>query len=213
MTAGDVAIPIAFPNFLIKVETPAMTVPVPECIPRMGNQIDIPATNNRVPHLGHAGILFFNGQTGLTKYFEYGRYDKAELGEVRIRKIPDVKMSNGRPTGRSLVDVLASISSQAGQHGPIVAAYIELKPTAFHLMFAYAWTRYVECKTNPNRAPYTLFWNSCNTFVQSVAIAGGAAMPRATDPRPIGYLEKVRAQYHKLDFTYPSTLSSTLLLL
>lgn len=213
MPAADVAIPIAFPNFLIHVETPPMQVPVPEFIPGVGNQVKIPGSNNMVPNLGHAGILFLSGQTGLTKYYEYGRYDPQELGIVKNRRVSDVQMTNGRPSARSLTTVLAEISAASGQRGPILAAYIELKPGAFQSMWAYANQRFVECQTNPNRAPYTLFTNSCNTFMRSVAVAGGADMPQVVDPRPIGYIGRVREIYHDLDFKYPKSLTSTLLLM
>jgi hypothetical protein len=213
MAAADVAIPIAFPNFLIHVETPPMTVPVPEFIPGVGNQINIPGSNNKVPNLGHAGILFLSGQTGLTKYYEYGRYDPQQLGVVKNRRISDVKVTNGRPSAQSLTTVLAEISGASGQRGPIVAAYIELQPGAFQSMWNYANSRDLECRTNPNRPPYALFSNSCNHFMRSVAVAGGANMPTVIDPRPIGYLGRVREVFHDLDFKYPKSLSSTLMLM
>ena len=213
MPAADDAIPIAFPNFLIRVDTPPMQVPVPEFIPGVGNQISIPGTSNMVPNLGHAGILFLSGQTGLTKYYEYGRYDPQALGIVKNRRVSDVQVTNGRPSARSLTTVLAEISAASGQRGLIMAAYIELKPGAFQSILAYANQRFVECQTNPNRAPYTLYGNSCNTFMRSVVVAGGAGMPQVIDPRPIGYIGRVREVYHDLDFKYPRSLTSTLLLM
>lgn len=212
MTASDVAIPIAFPNFLIHVDTPPMVVPVPQIIPGVGNQINIPGSKNLVPNLGHAGILFFSGGTGLSKYYEYGRYDPKALGIVKNRRISDVKMVNGKPSGRSLIGILAEISAISGQRGPIMAAYIALRPGAFQSMLAYANQRFMECQVNPNREPYSLWSNSCNTFMRQVAVAGGAIMPSVVDPRPIGYIERVRVTYPDLDFVYPGSLTSGVVL-
>jgi hypothetical protein len=208
MPSADVAIPIAFPDFLIHVDTPAVTVPVPEIIPYVGNEIRIKADTHMVPNLGHAGILFFSGQTGLTKYYEYGRYDTAALGIVMNRRIPDLVLVNGKPTKQSLIKVLAAITGASGQKTTALAAYIELAPWAFQSMLAYANQRVMECQTNPNRAPYSLFTNSCNTFMRSVAIAGGAEMPMVIDPRPVGYIGRVREVYPDLDFKYPGSLES-----
>jgi hypothetical protein len=76
MANNDIAIPIVFPDYLITVETPAVKVDVPNVLPRVDvlpDRLKIPASKFKVPYLGHAGILFIQGGSGLTKYFEYGK--------------------------------------------------------------------------------------------------------------------------------------------
>ena len=93
---SDFAVPIVFPDYLIRVDTPPIHIDVPDWLPNIPNDIRIPGTTNRLPYLGHAGILFFNGRGGLTKYYEYGRYDRAALGLVRRHMISNVRI---RPNG------------------------------------------------------------------------------------------------------------------
>ena len=58
-------------------------------------------------NLGHARVLLIDNKTGITKYYEYGRYDKAEIGEVRQRTISNVIMGkDGKPTAESLNKVM-----------------------------------------------------------------------------------------------------------
>ena len=63
----------------------------------------------------------------MTKYYEYGRYDPAAFGVVRNKGIPDVKLSGGKPTAKSLANTLTSVSTESGQSGSIEAVYIELE--------------------------------------------------------------------------------------
>ena len=65
---GKDGIYIAFPDY--KISTP---------IGKIGN-------------LGHAGVLLIDNKTGVTKYYEYGRYDKEGKGIVRTFAVPDVKI-------------------------------------------------------------------------------------------------------------------------
>src|SRR2546426_11538407 len=107
----DVAVPLVFPDYLIAVDTPPVRVDVPNWLPGVSNQLVLPGTHNRLPYLGHAGILFFKGGSGLTKYYEYGRYDPAAKGLVRKQSIPDVRLDrSGRPTNASLRNTLARVS-------------------------------------------------------------------------------------------------------
>lgn len=207
MASKDVAVPIVFPDDLIAVNTPPVRVDVPDFLPGVPDEVTIPATRNRVPYLGHAGILFFNGRTGLTKYFEYGRYDPAARGLVRRQPIPDVRIvPGGRPTGATLRSALSRIALLAGQGSRIVAAYIELDLGAFDRMLARAQTRMGD-NARPRRTPYDMFTNSCLHFVKEVADAGGAGMPTVRDPRPSGYIDRVRATFPDLDFRRPTSLA------
>lgn len=210
MANKDVVIPIVFPDYLIMVETPSSDIKVPDLLPWVDilpHHIKIAATKNKLPYLGHAGVLFIDGSNGMTKYYEYGRYDAAAKGEVRKRSISDVKMgSNGRPTKQSLQKVLGQISQQAGQSGKISGAYIELDMGAFVKMLGYAKDR-MQQNSNPKRAPYELLSNSCLHFMKLTAEAGGASMPYVIAPQPSGYIVQVQLQHKDLNFDPSGTLT------
>ena len=95
----DVVIPIVFPNYMISVNTPRTSISIPDLLPGfdiLPDSLKIPETKNKVPELGHAGVLFINSVTGTTKYYEYGRYSL--LGMVRKLPIRDVRVSHdGHP--------------------------------------------------------------------------------------------------------------------
>ena len=62
----------------------------------------------------------------MTKYYEYGRYDKDGKGEVRTRSVSNIKIYKyGKPTLESLNKVMGELSKSAGQNGRIDGAYIE----------------------------------------------------------------------------------------
>ena len=203
MENKDLAIPIVFPDYLIMVETPAINVHVPDVLPVVDilpGRIKIPSSKQKLPFLGHAGILFIEGKTGFTKYYEYGRYDPAAKGLVRKQSLADVKIgNNGRPTKVSLQKVLGEISLKSGQHGKIAGAYIELDAGSFIKMLAYANTR-MKNNIDPNRPSYELLSNSCLHFMKGVAEAGGVYMPAVIAPQPAGYIVQVRLQRNDLDF-------------
>ncbi len=215
LTNRDVVIPIVFPDYLIAVEQPGGCVDNP--LPRYAREwlggfvqtpgrVCIPARTHRVPDLGHAGVLFFQGSTGLTKYYEYGRYDPAALGLTRRVSIPDVRIADdGRPTAASLRATLARVSSRSGQGGRIEGAYVELPEGAFDLALAYA-RRREGYNSDPNRTPYALLSNSCMHFSLEALRAAGADPPFMIDPRPVGFVSAIQSSYPALHFTAPATL-------
>ena len=193
----DVVIPLVFPDYKIRIHDDLKI------------NFTIPGINYHVKYtfdgkyngggLGHAGVLFIEGPTGLTKYYEYGRYDKAQKGEVRKRSIPNVRLGDdGRPTHDSLAAVLHAIAREAGQGGRVLGAYIEAGGQ-FHTMWLYAQKREAE-NYDPHRADYTLLANNCMTFAKQVAEAGGKSMPAMINPAPETYINKVRATYPALDY-------------
>jgi hypothetical protein len=199
----DIVIPIVFPDYLIAVNTPPIEIQLPhkflgrDVFPPM---IRIPGTNNKLPELGHAGVLMIDGEHGTTKYFEYGRYDRAALGVTRQVTIPNVVITaNGRPTDKSLCNTLHRISRGAGQGGRISGAYIELPSGGFNAMLAYSQKR-VGANKDPQREPYHLLSHSCIHFVKEVMEAGGVDTPVMIDPRPIGYMDRVRDRFPDLDY-------------
>ena len=120
----------------------------------------------KVPYLGHAGVLLIDNETGKTKYYEYGRYDKENKGIVRNMVVPNVKVDdNGKPTLESLENVLESISNKSGQGGCIEGAYIE--SDSFNAMNEYAEDK-VNDNSNPDRKSYSLLNYNCATFAIEV---------------------------------------------
>src|SRR6185436_12215432 len=68
----------------------------------------------RLGNLGHAGIVLID-KKGHTTYYEYGRYDSAELGLVRSFPVPNLVMDKkGRPTSASLTKLLEFLSKKYG---------------------------------------------------------------------------------------------------
>lgn len=193
----DVVIPIVFPDYLIAVNTPPTEVDI---LPWFDfDNIRIPKTKNRVPELGHAGVLFMNGKSGVTKYFEYGRYDRENLGLVR--RIPlknDVSVNEGRVVLKSLKNPLREISRKAGQGGRISGVYIEVEGK-YKAMLDYAKLR-MKQNVNKTREPYDLLSNSCIHFVKKVVEVSGSETPWMLDPRPNSYIGEFRDDYPDLDY-------------
>jgi hypothetical protein len=210
MANNDVAIPIVFPDYLIMVETPTVDIKIPDLLPRVDilpDRLKVPAAKWKIPYLGHAGILFIQGSSGLTKYYEYGRYPPGVQGRVRKTTLSDVTIGgNGRPTKKSLEIVLTEVSMKSGHGGKIRGAYVELAPGAFIHMLAYA-ARRMQNNSNPRRAPYDIVSNSCLHFMKEVAEAGGARMPAVIAPQPAGYIVQVRLRENDLDFQPPGPLT------
>ncbi len=197
---SDFVIPVVFPDYLITVIERPVDINLPRILPGQDlfpDHIRIPAT--KLPELGHAGVLFINGSNGLTKYYEYGRYDRANLGLVMRRPVPDAVIKNKLPTMTSLLVTLRRVSQQSGQHTRIEGAFIELPTGSFDKMLAYAQGR-LKDNTDPKREPYSLTSNSCLHFMKGTSEAGGADMPWVIDPRPLGYIERVRSEFPTLDY-------------
>ena len=119
---------------------------------------------HKIPHTGHSGVLLINNKTGITKYYEYGRYG-SDIGKARNVRIPDVTIKDGSPTLESLNNVLKAISKASGSNGDIEGAYI--KSSEFDAMKKYA-EGVVSEASNPERTPYDIFSNNCATFAEDV---------------------------------------------
>ena len=173
----DTVIPIVFPDY--KISTPI----------------------GRVSDLGHAGVLFINGSNGRTKYYEYGRYDKENLGIVRRRVIPDVITGkDGRPIEESLAKTLNRISKKAGHGGRIEAVYIEVGK-GYKKMLKFVEDRRKQ-NNNKKRKPYSILTNNCMTFaIETVEAAESKLkLPIMIDPRPNSYIDELSDVFPKLDY-------------
>lgn len=193
-------VPITVPDQINLPDLPLIDIPgVPGSIP-------VPDDTRHIPMLGHAGVIFFNGATGVTKYYDYGRYPNppqpTSRGIVRNQRISDVILSGGRPTRASLTKVLKEVSDVAGHHTRIAAVYVTLPAGAFNTMLQYC-IRRLQQNSNVNRKAYDILWNSCCHFMRDVAVAGGVNMPGVTPPNPSLYIERVRWSFPNLDY-YPS---------
>lgn len=178
------AVLVVFPDY--KISTP---------IGKMGN-------------LEHAGVLLINNKTGLTKYYEYGRYDKEGQGEVRNIKISNVKIDkNGKPTTESLNKVMGELSKKAGQNGRIDGAYIE--SDKFENMDKYATIKENE-NSNPSRKTYSLTGNNCGTFAADVVNQDenvNKKAPIIVDPRPNSIVEEYQDKFKTI--TYNPNINRT----
>ncbi|MBW4601020.1 MAG: hypothetical protein KME29_15845 [Calothrix sp. FI2-JRJ7] len=117
--------------------------------------------------VGHAGVLLIKSD-GLTKYYEFGRYDPAKNGLVRNYPIPNAQISSdGKPTTSSLKNILSILSTKSGKGGRIRAAYF-IK-VDFDKMLAQA------TKTQP-RYDVTSF--NCGQYSESVILQGNPRIDR-----------------------------------
>lgn len=200
----DVIIPIVFPDYKITVETPPVRVGVPDLLPFVDilpNEVRVPHTKNKVDNLGHAGVLFINGRSGLTKYYEYGRYDPAGKGWVKkIRNLSDVVIDqNGAISSPSLNAVLRTISNQAGKRGRISGVYIEIADK-FDTVLEFATGR-MALNSVADREPYGLFSYSCVHFIKDALEAADVDTPLMIDPRPVSYILELQDDYPSLEYS------------
>ncbi|HTR60469.1 MAG TPA: hypothetical protein VMH37_02130 [Candidatus Binataceae bacterium] len=117
---------------------------------------------------GHAGVLAID-PSGITKYFEYGRY-VTNFGQVEKRRIPNVTIGpDRRPTAESMRDLFAYLSSHFGKNSAVRAVYC---PGASY--WRVKWFGINRMRDTHRRA-YSwnpLNPNDCKTFVADAIAAG-----------------------------------------
>ncbi|WP_444944606.1 hypothetical protein ACJJIK_07235 [Microbulbifer sp. ZKSA006] len=195
----DVVIPIVFPDYKIRVNVPRYKVDI---LPWFDfDNFSTPKLSQKLSYLGHAGVLFINGKNGITKYYEYGRYDAENLGlVVKAKNLPDALVVNNRVDLGSLKRPLSFISRVSGQSGRIEGAYIEVEGK-YQAMLEYAEGRKKQ-NNNPNRKPYELDSYSCIHFAKETVEKAGVDTPIMIDPRPNSYIGELRDDFLDLDYTY-----------
>ncbi len=124
----------------------------------MGKPIKLP--------LGHAAVIAVDPTSGLTKYFEYGRYDRAGFGVVQNPGVPNLVMKNGKPTEESLQRLYKYISEHLGHGKTVDATYYE--DADFNKVVDFATDR----MNDKNREPYDKWSNNCKTFSKEAIEAG-----------------------------------------
>ncbi|HMS29874.1 MAG TPA: RHS repeat-associated core domain-containing protein [Saprospiraceae bacterium] len=190
---GRDGILVVFPNYKVDTET------------RLGKQ-----------PLGHAGVLLIDNKKGLTKYYEYGRYDTKDgtKGRVRTISMSNVKIGeDGKPTQESLNKVLEQISKKSGQGGKIEGAYVE---GDFKTMNDYAQSKLKESNPQYNeydkeREPYSLTGNNCATFSCDVLKQDPEAKKNAPwifNPTPNNVAEEYQDNFPKVNYD-PKTKTTT----
>ncbi|MDF1812768.1 MAG: hypothetical protein P1V20_11160 [Verrucomicrobiales bacterium] len=117
--------------------------------------------------LGHAGILMIS-DAGVTRYYEFGRYDQVHEGKVRKVTLPNVSFtSKGEVNKTSLLRVLQQLSNYSGQRGRILAAYIP--KVDYNAM-----NKFVQDSMRDWPA-YHWYSNNCATYATAVLKAGSPA--------------------------------------
>lgn len=193
----DAVIPIVFPDYQITVEVKRTEV---DLFPFTDlDNFTVPRMKERVSNLGHAGILFIHGGEGVTKYYEFGRYDPpANIGLVRRVPIKNVQIKDGKLVLSSLKVPLGQISRVAGQNGRIMGVYVEVE-NKFQALLNYAESRKMQ-NSNPKRKPYDILRYSCIHFVKEMCEVAGIDTPWMIDPRPNSYIGEFRDDLSDLDY-------------
>ena len=114
--------------------------------------------------LGHGGVVAVDPNTGHTRYYEFGRYDKTKCGKVKRRKIPNVKIGkDGLPTHDSLNRLYDYLSRNLGKGSHVSATYYPESDYQGTIDFAERFSQNHPC--------YDLLGNNCKTFAKSAATA------------------------------------------
>ncbi len=147
----------------------------------------------KVGGLGHAGVLLIDNKTGVTKYYEYGRYDSENKGLTRKLKISNVVIGkDGKPTVESLNKVLGQISKKSGQGGRIDGAYVV--SDEFEAMNDYAKGKLAENKDS-DRETYSLSSNNCGTFAADCVNQDKTVdQPFIFNPTPTNIIEEYQEE-------------------
>lgn len=118
--------------------------------------------------VGHAGVLLIKSN-GLTKYYEFGRYDPpVNNGLVRNKSVSNAEFgSDGKPTPLSLKTILSELSRKSGEKGRIRAAYFINMD--FDKMLAQA------TATQPK---YDVISFNCGLYAESVILKGNPSINR-----------------------------------
>jgi hypothetical protein len=164
-------------------------------------KIDI-GNGTKISGLGHAGVLLIDNKTGLTKYYEYGRYE-SNKGEVRHYSVSDVVIGkDGLPTPESLSKVMTEISTISGQGGDVQGAYV--KNEDFNGMNNYAQEK-LQDNSNPDRKSYSWYppMNHCGTFSWKVAdSANDTSIPQSAQDAwtPITMMQALQRTYPNMEY-------------
>lgn len=190
----DFLIPIVFPDYEILVANE-------QTFDLFGFDITTPKV--KAPYLGHAGVILINGETGVTRYYEYGRYPNRSSdipGNVRKVSIPNVKLINGLITESSLKQTLNSISKSSGQSGRISG--VVLRGSFFTKGDSWLKNK-MSSNNSPDKLPYDLDSHNCMTFV--IDLAEHLELDPSWRPPvviPSAYIEQFQLSEVDLDYDF-----------
>jgi uncharacterized protein RhaS with RHS repeats len=119
--------------------------------------------------LGHGAVVAVDPASGMTKYYEFGRYPDASgvvdiNGIVRDGKIPNVSIGkDGLPTENSLNHLYDFLSHNFGHDVHVTGTYYPNSDYKGTINFAEQFKR--------QHPKYDLLTNNCKTFGNAAAIA------------------------------------------
>ena len=119
--------------------------------------------------LGHGAVVAVDPASGMTKYYEFGRYPDARggvdiNGTVRDRKIPNVSIGkDGLPTENSLNHLYDFLSHNFGHDVHVTGTYYPNSDYKGTINFAEQFKR--------QHPKYDLLTNNCKTFGNAAATA------------------------------------------
>jgi peptidoglycan hydrolase-like protein with peptidoglycan-binding domain len=148
--------------------------------------------------LGHAAVAFADGRTGVSRYWEYGRYDAAQRGICRNISVPNLRISpDFEATPQSLNALFSTVSRKSGA-GTRVAGVLGRVPLGTHRKLE-AYCRRVDANTRNKTAPeYAVLSNSCLHFMRRVMDEAGLDTPAIWDPRPASYIAALQDRFPPL---------------
>ncbi|WP_058914135.1 hypothetical protein [Entomohabitans teleogrylli] len=180
------------------VETAYITGTEDYIIPVVFPDYKIGVGGYKAPYLGHAGVLLIKGGSGGAKYYEYGRYDAADLGIVRTTGVANVRMKGGSIVVSSFKKMLRGLSVNSGQSGDVSGAIFR-KENVYSKAISWLEERKKENK-NKDRPPYTLYDNNCATFVDELLEYLDLPSVISSYSTPIEYMKSL--QWRARDLTY-----------
>lgn len=189
---NDFLIPLVFPQFEIHVMDDYKDTWFGQKI-----KIEFP----KAPFLGHAGVLLINGKTGVSKYYEYGRYKgPGPAGRVQKGNISDVKIVAGHITESSLKKTLRQISIAHGQSGNIKG--VVLRGDVYANALAWLDAKFAENNDKARKA-YDLGNHNCVTFAAELAESVGFSAPfRSRTVAPTLYMTQFQLSEIDLDYYF-----------
>ncbi len=192
--ACDVAIPIVYWQQPIKIPADQVAASIPFDIDVRASMeatftnsnssppISIARWSGNSPYvsgLGHAGIAMINGRTGAAAYWEYGRYDRAQFGEVRhVPSVASVTLTFdevGNPERGALEQLARVLTTTNGPGQLYEGVYIKLSNGSFDRMVEFAENRMALVARGPSGGAevYSVESNHCFTFAMEVAAIAG----------------------------------------
>ena len=144
--------------------------------------------------VGHAGVLLI-AEDGLTKYYEFGRYDDDKQGQVIRRRIPNAKIRNGTAALESLQLILQELSDSAGKGGRIRAAYfVNMNFNAMNDL-AESMVGASDPKDplfDKKRKAYSIGNYNCGHFAEEIILKGNAKVdrPSVINPTPNNFADE-----------------------